>query len=56
MKYRWRDPKNVYRTNWKVLNVPALVRYEEVKGEITETGRLIEEEILDKAKLTSLLA
>lgn len=54
--YRWRDPKNVYRTNWKVLNVPALVRYEEVKGEITETGRLIEGEILDKAKLTSLLA
>lgn len=53
---RWRDPKNVYRTNWNVHNVPALVRFEVVNGEVSATGKLIEGEILDKAKLGAFLA
>jgi len=53
---RWRDPKNVYRTNWNVHNVPALVRFERVDGEVSATGKLIEGEILDKAKLGPFLA
>jgi gentisate 1,2-dioxygenase len=54
--YRWKDLKNIYRTQWKVNNVPALVRYQRVNGEVSETGRLIEAEILDKAKLQAFLA
>jgi hypothetical protein len=53
---RWRDPTNVYRTNWNVHNVPALVRFELVDGEVSATGKLIEGEILDKAKLSAFLA
>lgn len=53
---RWKDLKNIYRTQWKVNNVPALVRYQRVNGEVSETGRLIEAEILDKAKLQAFLA
>ncbi|KAJ5886414.1 uncharacterized protein N7473_009088 [Penicillium subrubescens] len=55
-KLQWKDLKNIYRTQWKVNNVPALVRYQLVKGEVSETGRLIEAEILDKAKLQAFLA
>ncbi|KAJ5533582.1 hypothetical protein N7494_010134 [Penicillium frequentans] len=55
-KPEWRDPKNVYRTNWNVHNVPALVRFERVDGEVSATGKLIEGEILDKAKLCAFLA
>ncbi|OOQ90741.1 DUF953 domain protein [Penicillium brasilianum] len=55
-KLKWKEPKNVYRTQWKVNNVPALVRYQRVKGEVRETARLIEAEILDKAKLQAFLA
>jgi gentisate 1,2-dioxygenase len=52
---RWKDIKNIYRTQWKVNNVPALVRYQRVNGEVSETGRVIEAEILDKAKLQAFL-
>ncbi|KAJ6024625.1 hypothetical protein N7540_005422 [Penicillium herquei] len=55
-KPEWRDPKNIYRTNWNIQNVPALVRFERVENEISATGKLIEGEILDKAKLASFLA
>ncbi|KAJ5701436.1 hypothetical protein N7488_008984 [Penicillium malachiteum] len=55
-KPEWRDPKNVYRENWNIQNVPALVRFERVDNEISATGKLIEGEILDKAKLESFLA
>ncbi|KAJ6088354.1 hypothetical protein N7486_009615 [Penicillium sp. IBT 16267x] len=55
-KPEWRDPTNVYRTNWNVHNVPALVRFELVDGEVSATGKLIEGEILDKAKLSAFLA
>ncbi|KAJ5377796.1 uncharacterized protein N7496_005205 [Penicillium cataractarum] len=55
-KLKWKEPKNVYRTEWRVNNVPALVRYQRVNGEISETARLIEAEILDKAKLQTFLA
>jgi hypothetical protein len=54
--YRWKDPKNIYRTQWNVNNVPALVRYQLINGEVSETARLIEAEILDKAKLEAFLA
>lgn len=48
---RWKDPQNAYRTKWNVNNIPALVRYESVNGEVVETGRLVEGEILDQEKL-----
>ncbi|KAJ5460195.1 uncharacterized protein N7458_001747 [Penicillium daleae] len=52
----WKDPKNIYRTQWNVNNVPALVRYQRINGEVSETARLIEAEILNKAKLEAFLA
>lgn len=51
----WRVQTNVYRTVWNVHNVPTLVRYENVGGEVNETGRLVEGEILDDTKLQKLL-
>jgi hypothetical protein len=53
---RWKEPKNVYRSLWNVNNVPALVRYQRVNGEVVETGRLIEGQILDKVKLQSFIS
>ena len=53
---RWREPKNVFRTLWNINNVPALVRYQRVNGEIAETGRLIEGEILDKSKMQKFMS
>lgn len=52
---RWRVQTNVYRTVWNVHNVPTLVRYENVGGEVKETGRLVEGEILDDTKLQKLI-
>ncbi|KAF2208194.1 hypothetical protein CERZMDRAFT_62239 [Cercospora zeae-maydis SCOH1-5] len=52
----WRVPTNVFRTKWNVHNVPTLVKYENLGGEIKETGRLVEREILDDTKLQKLLA
>ncbi|RDW59161.1 hypothetical protein BP5796_12085 [Coleophoma crateriformis] len=51
----WRTPGNFVRVNWNVHNVPTLVRFQRVGGEIAETGRLVEDEILDKKKLKSLV-
>ncbi|GIZ46070.1 hypothetical protein CKM354_000920900 [Cercospora kikuchii] len=51
----WRVQSNVFRTVWNVHNVPTLVRYENVGGEVKETGRLVEGEILDDTKLQKLL-
>ena len=51
----WRRPDNVYRKKWNVTNVPTLVRYEQVSGEIRETGRLVEGHILDPSRLAALL-
>ena len=53
---RWRDPKNAYRTEWKVFNVPALLRFEKTSDGVKEVGRLIEGEILDQERLEKLLA
>ncbi|KAF7715631.1 Uncharacterized protein PECH_002472 [Penicillium ucsense] len=55
-KLVWKDSKNVYRTQWGINNIPALVRYQRVDGEVKETKRLIEGEILDKAKVQAFLA
>lgn len=52
---RWRDPQNPYRRHWNVNNVPTLVRYQRIDGEIEETGRLTEGEILDAKKLSNLI-
>lgn len=54
--FRWREPKNIFRTLWNINNVPALVRYQRVNGEVTETGRLIEGEMLDKSKLQKFMS
>ncbi|KAJ6140048.1 hypothetical protein N7471_006534 [Penicillium samsonianum] len=55
-KPEWNNPQNVYRTTWATKNIPALVRYERVNGEVTETGRLVEGEILNKQRLLTFIA
>jgi hypothetical protein len=45
----------VYRTQWKVNNVPALVRFEMTGEGVREVGRLIEGEILDGERLRGLV-
>lgn len=45
----------MYRTKWKVNAVPALVRYQRVDGEVKETGRLLEGELLDQKKVAELI-
>jgi hypothetical protein len=54
--YRWKDPNNVFRTVWKVHNVPALLRFEKTGEGVKEVGRLIEGEILDEQRLNSLMS
>lgn len=62
---RWKNPHNVFRTQWNIHNVPVLVRYElvavAVEGNTTttkqvkEVGRLVEGEILDERRLQELV-
>lgn len=52
----WKVPTNVYRKEWNVHNVPALVRFERTSEGVQEVGRLIEAEILDEKRLQSLLS
>ncbi|TVY84001.1 Thioredoxin domain-containing protein [Lachnellula suecica] len=52
---RWKEAGNIYRTIWNVHNVPTLVRYERINGEVAETGRLVEDEILDAKRLRTLV-
>lgn len=52
---RWKDLSNVHRTKWNVNAVPTLVRYQRVGGEVRETGRLVEGELLDQKKLNELM-
>lgn len=52
---RWSNPRNVYRTTWGTNNIPALVRYEQVNGKVTETGRLVEAEILNRKRLREFI-
>ncbi|KAJ5951826.1 uncharacterized protein N7479_010239 [Penicillium vulpinum] len=54
-KPEWKDPHNFYRTTWDTKNIPALVRYQQVNGEVTETGRLVEGEILNKERLLAFI-
>ncbi|CDM29252.1 hypothetical protein DTO013E5_5948 [Penicillium roqueforti] len=54
-KPEWNNPQNVYRKTWGTKNIPALVRYEQVNGKVTETGRLVEGEILNKKKLREFI-
>jgi hypothetical protein len=46
----------VHRTKWNVNAVPTLVRYQRIDGEVKETGRLVEGELLDQKKLKELVA
>ncbi|CAG8037383.1 unnamed protein product [Penicillium salamii] len=55
-KPEWNNPQNVYRTTWATRNIPALVRYQQVDGEVIETGRLVEGEILNEQKLQDFMA
>lgn len=52
---RWKDLSNVYRTKWNVNAVPSLVRYELVDGNVKETGRLVEAQILDRGRLNKFV-
>ncbi|EFQ36446.1 hypothetical protein CGRA01v4_10429 [Colletotrichum graminicola] len=52
---RWKVATNVFRTKWNVHNVPTIVRYERLDGEIKETGLLVEAEILDEKRLKELI-
>ncbi|KAK1541976.1 hypothetical protein CPAR01_05363 [Colletotrichum paranaense] len=51
----WRVPTNVFRTKWNVNNVPTIVRFELSDGELKETARLVEGEILDEKQLRGLI-
>ncbi|KAK1569700.1 uncharacterized protein LY79DRAFT_571383 [Colletotrichum navitas] len=51
----WKVATNVFRTKWNVHNVPTIVRYQRLVGEIKETGRLVEAEILDEKRLKELI-
>ncbi|KAK1488367.1 hypothetical protein CABS01_01997 [Colletotrichum abscissum] len=51
----WRVPTNVFRTKWNVNNVPTIVRFELSDGELKETARLVEGEILDEKRLRGLI-
>jgi hypothetical protein len=53
--YRWKDPSNTYRTDWKVSGVPTLVRYERVDGKVKDVGRITEVEILDKEQFGNFI-
>lgn len=53
---RWKDLENVYRKKWDVKAVPQLVRYQRVGGVVKETGRLVENEVNDDAKLQKFVA
>ncbi|WVQ84444.1 hypothetical protein IAT38_006596 [Cryptococcus sp. DSM 104549] len=47
----WRTPTNKARVDWNVQSIPTILRIENGK----ETARLVEDEILDKSKLTTFL-
>ncbi|KXJ94971.1 hypothetical protein Micbo1qcDRAFT_200428 [Microdochium bolleyi] len=51
----WKDPSNIYRTKWDLHYVPTVVRYERVDGEIKETGRVVEGEVIVDGKLQALV-
>ncbi|OXG19425.1 hypothetical protein C366_02271 [Cryptococcus neoformans Tu401-1] len=50
-RQEWRTPNNQARTEWNVNSVPTILRLENGK----ETGRLVEDEILDKARLQAFI-
>ncbi|KAK7180417.1 hypothetical protein DPSP01_001807 [Paraphaeosphaeria sporulosa] len=54
-KPEWKDVSNLHRTKWNVNAVPTLVRYQRAGAEVKETGRLVEDELLDQEKLKELV-
>ncbi|KAF1966884.1 hypothetical protein BU23DRAFT_420101, partial [Bimuria novae-zelandiae CBS 107.79] len=55
-KPEWKDLTNIYRKKWNVHSVPTLIRYQRIDGEVKETGRLVEADLLDQKKLTELVS
>ncbi|KAL3454243.1 hypothetical protein BJX65DRAFT_263049 [Aspergillus insuetus] len=55
-KPEWKDLSNNFRTKWKLSAVPSLVRFETVDGEVKEVGRIVEGEILDRARLGKFIS
>jgi hypothetical protein len=54
--FRWKALDNVYRKVWGVNAIPTLIRYQRVDGEVTETGRLVEAEVIDEKKFLSFVS
>lgn len=46
----------MFRTKWNVNAIPTLVRFELVDGNVKETGRLVEGQILDRARLSKFVS
>ncbi|KAG6286636.1 hypothetical protein E4U09_006644 [Claviceps aff. purpurea] len=51
----WRQPDNDYRVTWNINELPTVVRYERVNGEIVETMRLVKSGILTSSTLYDFL-
>ena len=67
LTYRWRDKNNGARIDFNVNSVPTIIRYTDVSvvygmfrshltTQGTETGRLVESEILDSSKFKDFVA
>jgi hypothetical protein len=52
---RWKALDNVYRKDWNIHAIPTLVRYQRIGGEVKETGRLVEAELMDDTKFPEFL-
>ncbi|KAL3457688.1 hypothetical protein BJX64DRAFT_268458 [Aspergillus heterothallicus] len=55
-KPEWKDPANVFRTKWNLTAVPTLIRYESADGVVEEVGRLVEGQLLDRARLSAFVS
>lgn len=46
---------NRFKANWNIQNIPALCRFQSKDGKVMETGRLVEAELLDEARVHTLI-
>ncbi|WOO82161.1 Thioredoxin domain-containing protein 17 [Vanrija pseudolonga] len=51
-KTEWKNPENQARTEWKITNIPTIVRLDESGKEV---ARIVEDDLLDAAKLKGVL-
>ncbi|KAK6331171.1 hypothetical protein TWF696_003238 [Orbilia brochopaga] len=59
VKEEWRNPTNVFRTQWKLQAIPTLARYSLItvdEQKFPSVRMLVEAECLDLAKLHGLMA